>query len=121
MIAKHLPLWASAPLEALGWLLDGLESWQQALERYQRFHGLDVTGELDDDTGAHLRAPRFCALPDMMPVGATLAKWPKSRLTYCITGWLPGVPREEQRAAFKPAEGLFPLRRSFFHSSPILS
>ena len=104
---KRLPRWADATLEALGWMDDRLESIRETVARYQRFHGLDVTGDIDDATGEHIRQPRFCALPDVMPVGATLAKWPKNRLRYIITGWLPGVPRDDQRAAYAAAWGLW--------------
>lgn len=104
---KRLPAWADAALEAMGWIRDGLEGWQETLERYQRFHGLEPTGDLDEDTGRHLTLPRFCALPDVMPASATLAKWPKNRLRYIITGWLPGLQREDQRAAYAAAWGLW--------------
>ena len=50
-----------------------------ALHTYQAFHGLPVTGELDQETKRHLELPRFCGLPDIMTeqLSENLCKWKK--------------------------------------------
>lgn len=74
--------------------------------RFQQWHGLDVTGELDTATEHVLVAPRICAHPDHSPLMAVaradLLAWKKHSLTYHIVpeATFGALPRDAVEAAF---------------------
>jgi len=43
-----------------------------ALKEYQKFHGLEETGECDPSTKRSLELPRFCGHPDIIPEKVTI-------------------------------------------------
>lgn len=53
----------------------------EALKKYQEFHGLECTGELDKDTLAELDKKR-CCMPDIGEFSTHGNKWNKTELTY---------------------------------------
>ena len=61
-----------------------------AIENFQKFFGLPVTGELDEDTLHEMKKPR-CGVPDVDNTGgdqkryATLGKWHTTDLKYYLT------------------------------------
>ena len=61
-----------------------------AIENFQKFFGLPVTGELDEDTIREMKKPR-CGVPDVDVTGgrkkryATSGKWWKTNLKYYMT------------------------------------
>lgn len=61
-----------------------------AIENFQKFFGLPVTGELDEDTLYEMKKPR-CGVPDVDISGgrqkryATLRKWGKTSLKCYLT------------------------------------
>lgn len=98
-------LWAVARMKALKWLPEEADpfaanfSIDAALIEYQQFHGLPVTGQLDDATQEHLQAMRFCGLPDQYTVGE-LRTAPQPAIWQCL-GSLPGVPDGDVRSAIQ--------------------
>lgn len=42
--------------------------------------GLEPTGELDSATIRAIEAPRFCGLPDVMPLAAEINRWPNPKI-----------------------------------------
>lgn len=79
----------------------------EAIEGLQEWAGLEQTGRIDPATLAELDAPRFCALPDLMPLNATLCKWPDGRVPYYVVHPLPGLTLEETWQAFDWALALW--------------
>lgn len=45
----------------------------------------------------------FCALPEKLVLDASLSRWNKRTLSWCITGTLPGVPEDEEQAVYEAA------------------
>lgn len=70
-------------------------SLPDALTEYQNWHGLDSADATV--TERHLKLERFCGFPDKMPLGATIPKWTKRKLRYCIVNDLPNIPRADYR------------------------
>lgn len=80
----------------------GAKTWNQvkkirgaeltrAIREYQRFHGLDPDGRVDERT-AHVLERRRCGLPDFnFSAGDTVCKWPHKQITYHSALTLPGV------------------------------
>jgi hypothetical protein len=95
-VAKALWKLGHAPeFEAMGeaflrWALN--EGEQVLLRRYQIFHGLPATGQLDAGVTSHLARPR-CAHPDVMPLawGLGAPNWGLSKLRYFQQIAYPGV------------------------------
>ena len=61
-----------------------------AIENFQKFFGLPVTGELDEDTMYEMKKPR-CGMPDVDISGepqkrySAVRKWKKTHLKYYMT------------------------------------
>lgn len=88
----------------------------QALRRYQRFHGLPITGKLDAATAAQMSQPR-CGFPDVLTISEFAIqgnKWDKKTLTYTFVNFGPDLTEDETRASMKEAFTLWsaatPLR-----------
>ena len=75
---------------------------QLAIEDYCTFHHLDKNGFQES-----LLAPRFCGWPDLLPMEAveSVCKWSQKKLTWTITGSLPGISSEQLQAAYRKAWG----------------
>jgi hypothetical protein len=83
-----------------------------ALRQFQRFHGLPVTGEVDDATRGEMSRPR-CGVPDLLPRSAGALnfvapgqKWPTTNLTYVFEGGLNpvgGLTADDIRGAVQAA------------------
>ena len=93
-------------------------STEQALRRYQRFHALPETGELDDATVAEMSRPR-CGFPDVGTgsVSSFLAqgnRWTTTDLRYGFEGFSGDLTEPEIRGAVAAAFDLWsdvtPLR-----------
>lgn len=70
---------------------------------YQAFHGLPITGVVDELTIASLDVIRFCSVPDKLPIGEGLPHWGKHDLKYAVLGVLPGIPLETMKSAAQKA------------------
>ncbi|WP_427452410.1 matrixin family metalloprotease [Litorimonas sp. WD9-15] len=80
-----------------------------AVQLYQHFHGLDVTGELDDPTLSEMSKPR-CGFPDfpqLADFSLAARKWSKKKLTYKIINFSPDLPQSEQVEAIAAAFSLW--------------
>jgi hypothetical protein len=87
-------------LATLGWLgngdtpedriADALENTtdreiRRALLGYQHFHGLEADqGTPDPETRRSLLEPRFCGLPDVMPIQLELARWADPHIVWAL-------------------------------------
>jgi len=94
------------------------DATEQALTRYQRFHGLPETGELDAATTGQMSRPR-CGFPDVGDgqVGSFLAqgnRWTTTNLRYGFENFSPDLTEAETRGAVTAALGYWsavtPLR-----------
>lgn len=56
------------------------EQLDKIKQLYAAFHGLSSLS----DVSTHLNEPRFCSLPDTMPIGTSMCKWPTNDITYDI-------------------------------------
>lgn len=108
------------PLSALSGVFD--EATVEALRRFQRFAGLEPTGELDQPTREKMNAAR-CGNPDTLPSAETsglaqfvtgAGKWSSTNLTYSFQNYTPDLPRSTVRWAIDQAFALWsaetPLR-----------
>lgn len=91
-------LYAANPMAALTLPQEHVEV---AALTYRAFHQL----EDQDDLAQSLLAQRFCGLPDVMSIQSVeqLCKWPQKRLTWTITGSLPGILSDRLQAAYSLA------------------
>lgn len=71
----------------------------ESIADYQLFHGLPVTGVVDEATIASLSIPRFCAVKDKLEVGEGTPHWGKHDLTYSVVSGLPGIPVDSMKRA----------------------
>jgi len=89
------------------------DSTVNALERYQRFHGLPETGVFDTAT-EHLASLPRCGNPDFENFSLDGRKWNTTNLTYAIDNTPPGLTMNQVQAALQQALGLWssvsPLR-----------
>jgi hypothetical protein len=77
----------------------------RAVREYQRFHGLDPDGRVDERT-AHVLERRRCGLPDFnFSASDTECKWPHKAITYHPKLILPGVTAEQAKQAYDIAFG----------------
>lgn len=86
----HAPEYSGNLLSAVRDVFANFEKLSDLLKRYQDWHGLEVSGVLDQRTIDRLHTRR-CALPDVMPVGASLCQWPMRDLTFFQQIAYPGV------------------------------
>lgn len=89
----------------------GTKTWSQvrgikgaeltrAIREYQRFHGLDPDGRVDERT-AHVLERRRCGLPDFnFTASDTVCKWPHKKITYLPKLTLPGITAEQAQQAY---------------------
>lgn len=96
----HAPEYANISDDFLSHCAAGFYS--ELIRRYQRYHGLEVSGDPDPLTIAHLERPR-CAHPDRMELGSSSSKWGIKSLTYYQTIDYPGVPAAEIAADYAEA------------------
>ncbi len=89
------------------------DNTSQALMQYQAFHGLPVTGTLDDATRTMMAQPR-CGFPDVPSRSAGVAaftaqgnKWNKTALTYAFQNFTPDLTPAQIRSAVTQALGLW--------------
>jgi predicted Zn-dependent protease len=78
-----------------------------ALLAFQNFHGLSLTGELDEATAALMARPR-CAVPDIVTVDVVTPfaagnRWPGQVARFAIVDTTPDVSANEARAAIRTA------------------
>ncbi len=98
-------LWQLGFIKA-GNLQDALQAAQEFLDfivrAYQKFHQLEVDGWVGPQTKASLEAPRFCGLPDVMPIQLTqsLCRWNKRQLYWAMAGQLAGITAEQRQQAY---------------------
>lgn len=77
---------------------------RQAIERYQEFNHLMVDGWVGPETKASLEETRFCGFPDLMPIQVGgLCRWPQKRITWTLSGQLPGISSEARLQAYQRA------------------
>jgi hypothetical protein len=78
------------------------EVLRTALLAYQNYHGLDLDGWAGPVTERSLLAPRFCALPDVMPLQQNLCKWPgkNPEIAWCLAGHPPGMDEQAVKDTF---------------------
>lgn len=87
------------------------DATEEALRNYQRFHGLPVTGELDQATVTEMRKPR-CGFPDRpSSIGARFAvqgnRWERTDLTYRLVNFSADLSQAEIRDAMRQAFDLW--------------
>lgn len=74
-----------------------------SVQDYQNFHLIEPDGQINVVTTRSLEIPRFCGLPDYIPMGEGLSRWGKKILNYAFTGTLPGIELEAMKRAFQIA------------------
>jgi peptidoglycan hydrolase-like protein with peptidoglycan-binding domain len=78
----------------------------QALESFQEFNGLPVTGELDEATLELMNKPP-CGFPDVAEFVLQGSKWTKTNLTYGYQNFTPDLTQAQTRTAIVQAFGLW--------------
>lgn len=84
------------------------ESTANALRDFQKFHGLPVTGTLDEATVAQMSQPR-CGFPDIptqqgvSDIAAQGNRWDRTNLTYGFQGFTPELTPQQVRDAVAAA------------------
>ncbi len=78
----------------------------QALESFQQFNGLPVTGKLDEATLELMNKPR-CGFPDVAEFVLQGSKWNKTHLTYGYQNFTPDLTQAQTRTAIAQAFGLW--------------
>ncbi len=68
---------------------------------YAAFHGLSSKNAVTD----HLALPRMCSLPDTMPLGTSVCRWPSLDITYDIVAWPTVFTKQDVVAAIATAFG----------------
>uniref|UniRef100_A0A158R4V2 ShKT domain-containing protein n=1 Tax=Syphacia muris TaxID=451379 RepID=A0A158R4V2_9BILA len=63
---------------------------RKAIQRFQTMAGLQVTGQLDDETLTKMQQPR-CGFPDVLMMSSSAVKWSKNNLTYAVTQYTDDV------------------------------
>jgi peptidoglycan hydrolase-like protein with peptidoglycan-binding domain len=80
------------------------EQTEEALRKFQQFHGLEVTGELDEPTVALMEKPR-CGFPDTAEYVLQGNKWTTTNLRYGYQNFTGDVTQAQVRAALTAAFG----------------
>lgn len=70
-----------------------------AIAEFQRFHGLEETGELDSVTKRTLDAPRFCGCPDAMFADVRRDRWPDPHIYWGFATEWPSIGTDKAREA----------------------
>jgi hypothetical protein len=86
----------------------------QALMQYQSFHGIPVTGKVDDATRSMMSQPR-CGFPDLVPPPSagvepfTLqgSRWNRTALTYAFQNFSSDLTNAQTRTAIEQALALW--------------
>ncbi len=78
----------------------------QALKRYQEFHGLSVTGELDEASRELMSKPR-CGFPDVAEYVLQGNKWNKTALNYGFNEFTGDLSTAQVRNAVTQAFGFW--------------
>lgn len=82
------------------------EQTESALQRFQEFHGLPVTGELDEATVERMSDPR-CGFPDTAEYVLQGNKWNSTSLTYAFDEFTSDLSQAQVRSAAQQAFGLW--------------
>jgi hypothetical protein len=98
------PIAVARVLEGLGWLAANEALTGAALERLQKWFGLDPTGQLDVETERVIadRVLYGCGNADHQQ-SATICKWPTTRISYHVVRTPTSLPEEQARAAYRRA------------------
>jgi hypothetical protein len=91
--------WANLVGQAQGLITD--ERFEDAVARFQQFHGLAVDGWLGPKTAHQMTNPLRCALPDFMADAG--CAWPMKRVTWGAQIRLPGISAEQALSAYDEA------------------
>ena len=75
---------------------------EQALRTFQQFHGLEVTGELDQATVDQMNKPR-CGFPDTAEYVLQGNKWDTTNLRYGFVNFSGDLTQNQTRAAISAA------------------
>ncbi|HEY0319572.1 MAG TPA: matrixin family metalloprotease [Pyrinomonadaceae bacterium] len=82
------------------------ESTKKAVERFQEFAGLAVTGRLDEETLSMMERPR-CGFPDTANFVVDGRKWDHTNIRYSFGELSPDLPANQLRQAIRDAFGLW--------------
>jgi hypothetical protein len=83
----------------------------EAVRKYQRFHGLEVTGVINEETRQVMEMPR-CGIadleegeevPEVASFVASGGKWPSNQLTYKFVSGTGDLPEETEREILRQA------------------
>lgn len=76
----------------------------KAVAEYQKFHGLDASGKVDDRTLHRMHRGLRCGLPDMeMRMNEGVCAWPMKQVKYYTNLQLPGLSKADAIRAFDAA------------------
>ena len=92
-------------LQVYGHYLDGMRL-SEAVESYQRFVGIPVTGEADEATLAHM-CQRRCCRPDNPHHASAGSKWGKLNLTWKFSNYDSDIPQNEISDSFNKGFGVW--------------
>jgi len=92
-------------LQTYGYHMAGM-SLTAALEAYQRYAGIPVTGEADDATLAHM-CQRRCCRPDNSLKAFATSKWNKNLLTWKFVNYTLDIPQHEISDSFNKGFGVW--------------
>jgi predicted Zn-dependent protease len=82
------------------------ESTKRAVERFQEFAGIPVTGQLDDGTLSMMERPR-CGFPDTANFVVDGRKWDHTDIKFSFRELTPDLEASQVRQAIKDAFGLW--------------
>lgn len=69
--------------------LENPETLEQEVSKYAAFYGLSDINDVEE----HILEPRICGLPDVMPMAASVCKWPDPEITWDIVAEIKGLSR----------------------------
>ena len=75
---------------------------ETALKRFQQFHGLKESGELDDETLEAMASPR-CGVPDLLRFTTFTTKWDHRLITFAIQNAPANLTLQDVRNAINTA------------------